>query len=213
MNSKPTWRAIAAVPVTVIAILLGACGGSPTAFAPAEPSPTLIAPTNTPILPTETPTPTAPKGTPTRRPTSVPGTKFGVTAEGLKLELEVHECNLQMISDGSFTNAGPVDDVRSMMDLTEKFFEPGQAPIAPQPGEDAMCWMKGKVLEGSVTDTQSKTWINEGAVYLLDQAGNKSNLVYLRVIPEEQAILLLFSAPHDYAPAQIQMLDVLVDLP
>ncbi len=58
MNSKQSSRAIATIPLTVIVILLGACGGTPTVVATIEPSPTLISPTetSTPIPPTFVPT-------------------------------------------------------------------------------------------------------------------------------------------------------------
>lgn len=212
MNSKQSSRTIAKILMMVIAILLGACGGTPAAITPAEPSPTLIQPTETatPVPPTETAMPVPP----TLRSTSVPGTKFGVTTENLKFELEVHACNIQMIGYGFFTTVGSLDDdVKSMMDFTNKIFGPNQSSIGPKPGDDVLCWIKGKVLEGIVTDATLSTWVDEGTVYLLDQASNKSDLVYAGVIPEEQVVLLLFSAPNDYVPSQINMLGALVDLP
>lgn len=219
MNSKQSSRAIATILLTVIAILLEACSDTPAAITPAKPSLTPIFATETPVpvTPSQTlipPTETATSVPPTPRSTSVPGTKFDVTTEDLKFELEVHACNMLKVSYGSFSTTGIFDDdVRSMMNFTMKIFDPAQSPITPKPGDDVMCWMKGKVLEGIVTDAQLNTWVDEGTVYLLDQAGNKSDLVYSGVIPEEQVILLLFSAPNDYVPSQIKMLDALVDLP
>lgn len=213
MNSKQYAQATAIISLAVLAILLGGCGNTPVTT-PAEISPILPAPTETIIPATSSPTLTPPTETATPRPSPVPGTKFEVNADALKLELEIHACNMTNVGYGHFTTEGSFDDdVKSMMDFTMKIFKANEPPINPKAGDDVMCWLKGEVLEGMVTNSQLKAWVDEGSVYLLDQAGNKSDLIFGGVIPEKQSILLLFSAPYEYTPFQIQMLDALVDFP
>lgn len=115
---------------------------------------------------------------------------------------------------GSFTTVGVFDgDYKSMFDLIEKILDPMQSPVTANPGDDVMCWMKGNVLEGIVTDALVDSWVKEGTVYLLDQVGNESEMVYAGVNTEEHIIFLLFSASDNFIPSQIQMIDALVDLP
>lgn len=219
MNKKQSSSTCTLMLLSIIALLLGACSLIPDVNAPAEPSQTPIssnetpvpsAPTLTSIPPTEMPT-TIP---PTPRSTTVPGTKFIVTTDELKVELEVHPCNMKSIGYGNFTTDGIFDgDVRAMMDLTEAIFDPARPLITPRSGDDIMCWMKGEVLEGTVSVADVNSWMEKGTVFLLDQVGKNSDLVYAGVNPEEQVFILLFSAKYSFVPSQIQMLNAQVDLP
>jgi len=219
MSKQKLSFSYALILLVIIALLLGACSQIPAANPPAEPSRTSIsstatpvpaAPTMTSIPPTEAPT-TIP---PTPRSTTIPGTKLTVTTEELKVELEVHPCNMRSIGYGNFTTDGIFDgDVRAMMDLTEKIIDPARPFITPRSGDDIMCWMKGEVLEGTVSVADVNGWMEKGTVFLLDQVGKKSDLVYAGVNPEEQIFILLFSTKYSFMPAQIQMLNALVDLP
>jgi len=173
-------------------------------------TPVPAASTLTSIPPTDMPTDIPP----TPRSTTVQGTKFIVTAEELKVELEVQTCAMLKIGYGNFTTVGSFDgDVRAMMDFTEKIFDPARPLVTPKSGDDIMCWMKGEVLEGTLSVADVNSWMEKGTVFLLDQVGKKSDLVYAGVDPEEQDFLLLFSTTNSYVPAQIQMVDTLVDLP
>jgi hypothetical protein len=199
----------------LIVIFLAGCG-----IPAAAPTPTSVPPTDTtaptPVPPTETtvPSPIPPTETPIPLPTSVPGTKFKVTTEGVVLMLLVPWCNLTKIGRGSFTTEGTVDDVKSMMDYSNNLFAPGDPTILPNPGDDVLCYIKGWVYEGgSVTNAQLKSWVAGGKVYLLNRGGKKSTLVFAGVIEAEQYILMLFSAPREFSPAQLQLSDTLVDLP
>lgn len=219
MNKKQSSSICTLILLSIISLLLGACSLIPDVNAPAEPS-------QTPISSTETPVPAAPTLTsipptdmptdipPTPRATTVPGTKLTVTTKDLKVELEVQPCNMLKIGYGNFTTSGIFDgDVRAMMDFTQEIFDPARPLITPRSGDDIMCWMKGEVLEGTVSVADVNGWMEEGTVFLLDQVGKKSDLVYAGVNPEEQVFLLLFSTTNSYVPSQIQMLNALVDLP
>lgn len=197
----------------MIAFLAGC--GVPAADSISTTVPTTASPLATSIPPTNTPDPTPipPTETPIPRSTSVPGTKFEVITGKLTLELMVPLCNLSQIGVGHFTTEGVIFDVESMMEFSNNLFTPGDPPITPKPGDDVLCYIQGEVYAGSLTDAQLKAWVDDQSVYLLDQASSKSALVYAGVIEEEQDFLMLFSAPRAYNPAQLQMPEVLVDLP
>jgi hypothetical protein len=149
-----------------------------------------IVPTSTStftITPTST---TIPTDSPTPRPTSVPGTKFNLTIEGVKLQLEVPNCQFLSLTLGY-----------------------GQPEIVPLPSDDVLCVMMGDIIEGKPTDEQVDNWVKSGQVYLLDQAGHKAPLIHAFSNLDKRKIMWIFSAPSGYAPIQLQVIDQLIELP
>ena len=76
-----------------------------------------------------------------------------------------------------------------------------------------MCWVDGEVKSGTATDELLQSWLDEKTVFLLDPSGAKAQLVFAGLDAAEQDLLLLFSVRRNFVPAQLQMPDVLVDLP
>ena len=219
--------------IVLVLFFSSACGAvkTPTASQESPDTTPTPEPSATPLPPTATlePTPTAtleptstatlvptatllPSATLPPAPTLVPGLVFEVTTEGATLQLTTHLCNLQSIGYGTFTTSGAADDWESMMDITSTIIERGQT-IVPAPGDDVMCYFTGRFIRGGATASQLQAWVDGDKVYLIDQAGNQSDLIFAGTNAQAQ-ILLLFSAPsYEYAPIQLQMTDILVDLP
>ena len=85
--------------------------------------------------------------------------------------------------------------------------------VVPLPGDNLLCWIDGEVKSGMATEEQVQSWLDEKTVFLLDPTGAKGRLIFAGLDAAEQDLLLLFSVKRGYVPSQLQMPDVLVDLP
>lgn len=231
MNARNTWLTAG----ILFILLLSACDSAATPAAtepPAqptstrvEPSATPLPPTDTPIPPTDTPEPTLeptepstatpePTSAAPARPTLVPGTTFEFASSGLGFEFKVPECNMREVMYGKFTTEGIAFDVPGKMAFVSGgVFGPDSPQVFPSPGDDVLCWVDGEVKSGTATDALVQSWLDDETVFLIDPDGVKSRLVFAGLDAGEQDVLLLFSAKRGYVPSQLQMPDVLVDLP